>query len=94
MHLEFCGKESCNRGKKGTEQNTQQQCKDNSHTNGQSGKVKDMSEYTTGVDTLVHDNRSGSHTHTNHSANGKVSSGKENQTGNTKCKEHSGRCLL
>ena len=55
MNLELCRKETGNGGEHRTEHNTGKQCKYNAHGNGKTGKVKDMTEDATGIDTLVHD---------------------------------------
>src|SRR5699024_9556938 len=56
VHLELCSEESCDGSKDRTQKDTHNQCKDHSHYDRQSCKVKDMSEDTSSIDTLMHDN--------------------------------------
>lgn len=60
----------------------------------QAGKVKDMTKYRAGVDALVHDDGGGRHAHTNHTADGQVGAGQQDQAGHAESQEHSGRGLL
>ena len=53
-----------------------------------------MSENRTGIRSLVHDDRCRYHRHTYHTADGKIGSGQKDQSRNTQCQEHTGRCLL
>ena len=94
MHLELGGEETCDRCKDRTKDNTHYKCKDHSSYNRHSCKIKDMSENTACVDSLMHDDRCRRHTHTNHTADGKVGTCKKDQARNTKCQEHSRRSLL
>src|SRR5699024_9391305 len=94
VHLELCSKESCDGSKDRTQKDTHNQCKDHSHYDRQSCKVKDMSEDTASIDTMMHNNGGSGHTHTNHTSDRQVCTGQEDQSCNTQSQEHSRRCLL
>lgn len=49
---------------------------------GSPGKIKHMAKNRTGVDSLVHNDGSGSHAHTNHTANGQARVYQQDQPGN------------
>ena len=52
-------------------------------------KSKIMSKHSTCVNSVMHDNGCCNHTHTNHTSYRKVCTCQKDQTGNSKCKEHS-----
>ena len=94
MHLKLCSKETCNRSKACTQDNTNYERKEHSCYNRKSRKVKYMTEYSACIDSLMHDDCRCRHTHTYHTTDRKIRTCKEDQTCNTKRKEHSRRCLL
>ena len=94
MHLKSGGKAACDGSEKGTEYDTHNQSKENLYRSGEAGKIKNMAEDRTGIDTLMHDNGGGGHTHTDHSADGKVGTSQQDQAGNAESKEHSRGSLL
>ncbi len=53
-----------------------------------------MPEHAACIDTLMHDDGSCRHAHTDHTANGEVCTGKEDQPRNTQGKKHTRRCPL
>src|SRR5699024_9738464 len=89
MHLELRCEESGNCCEECTQNHTDYQCKNHSSHKGHTCEIKDMSEDTACIDSLVHDNRRSCHTHTYHTSDGKIRTGEEDQTRNTKRKEHS-----
>ena len=94
MHLKPCGKASCNGGKAGCKDDTHYQSQKYLGRCRQSREIKNMSEHGTGVDSLMHDNGSCYHAHTNHTSDGQVRTCKKDQARNAQGQEHSGRCLL
>ena len=94
MHLNFAVKKPAMVVKMvhSTIQNHQSQKNAGHHR--QAGKVKDMTKYRAGVDALVHDDGGGRHAHTNHTADGQVGAGQQDQAGHAESQEHSGRGLL
>ena len=94
MHLESGCEETCNRGETCTQNDTHEQREDYPQAKRHSCKVKHMAKNHTCIDSLMHDNRCSRHTHTNHTANGKVRTGKENESRYTECKEHTRGSLL
>ncbi len=77
MHFKFSGEETCNRRKKCTQQDADHKGKDYPGANGQAGKIKNMPKDRARVNSLVHNNGSCGHSHTHHTANGKVRTGKK-----------------
>ena len=94
MHFKFGCKESADGCKECAQENTHYQCKNHSQADRHARKVKYMSENRTRVDSLMHDDGCRRHAHTDHTPDGKVRAGKENQACNTEGKKHSRRCLL
>ena len=94
MHLEPRHEEAGEGREAGAEDDAQQKSQDRSCSVRNARGVKDVSEDRTGVDALVHHDGRGDHRHTDHTADGEVSTGQEDQTRNAECKEHTGRCLL
>ena len=94
MHLKARREEAGNRSKAGCEHNAGKKRKHRSSHIGQGGKVKNLAEDRTGIDTLVHDDGRGDHAHTGHSSDREVGTGQENQTRNAERKEHARRRLL
>ena len=70
------------------------QCQQNAGNRRQAGEVKDMTEHRAGVDALMHDDGCRRHAHTNHTADGQVGAGEQDQARNAQRQEHSGRSLL
>ena len=94
MHFELGCKETCDGGKDCAQDNADKQRQNNACNDRQPGKIKHMAKNRTGVDSLVHNDGSGSHAHTNHTANGQVRAGQQDQPGNAQSQEHARRSLL
>ena len=86
MHLESGCKEASDCGKTCTQNDTHKQSENNSYTDGKTRKIKYMAENHTRIDALVHNDGCSRHTHTNHTANGKVRTGKENESREACCR--------
>src|SRR5699024_8599597 len=94
VHLEFGREETGNGGKNRAQYNTDDQCQEHTGQDRQAGEIKHMAEHRAGVDTLMHDDGGGGHAHTDHTANGQVRTGQQDQAGDAQCQEHTRRRLL
>src|SRR5699024_7749325 len=94
VHFKFGCKKACDGCEERTQNHTRCQRKNHSSRNRYSCKVKNMSEHGTCIDTLMHNDGSCGHAHTNHTANGKIRTGQKDQSRNAEGKEHSRRSLL
>ena len=91
MHLKLSGKEASNGRECGTQDNADNKCQDNLAHDGHGGEVESDAKHGTGVWTGVHDDGRRHHTHTDHTANRQVGTSLEDQAGDAKCQEHTGR---
>ena len=94
MHLELGGEEAGDGGEDGAQHNADNQSDQHADDHGQGREIEGDAEHRAGVDALVHDDGGGGHAHADHTADGQVSAGQKDQTGNTQCQEHTGRSLL
>ena len=88
MNLKARRKETGNHGKGGRHAAADHECHHHADTEGNGGEIENMAEQSAGVDTFVHDHRCQNHACTDHTADGEVGTGEQDQTADAKRQEH------